>query len=568
MRDIMQTRRILVVLVILGSLISPSLAAPQWIARGKSEIVATDSEFASEAGLQILEAGGNAIDAAVAVSFALAVTRPYSTGLGGGGFMIARFADGQIVVQDFRETAPAASTPDMFVKARAKNPDGPPPSQFGFLAVGVPGLVAGRCEALRQWGTMPLARVIQPAIELARDGFRVDDDYVRASREALEVYEKHPSLKDDYPYTYVFMLHLRKGILRQSGDELIQPELTRLLEGLASDGPDFFYRGPVSEQMISYMEGNGGIMTARDLATYQVSTPEPLTTTYRDYKLIMMPLPSSGGIAIAESLNILEALDFAAITKKDRPLAVHFQIEALKHAFADRGRLPGINPERLTSKSHAKQIAGRISRDTSASLDSYGISLLKDSGTSHFCVIDRHGNAVVSTETINTTFGSLAAVGELGLILNNEMDDFTAEPGKPNSFGLIQSAENAPKPGAAPLSSMSPTIVLNDDKVFMLLGASGGSRIISSVLNVILQMLDSGATLEEAMMALRPHHQIHPDEVAFDKPPEKELADALTKRGHKISDKRKTAIVQVILRDGDTWIGASDPRKGGKPAGR
>jgi len=550
------------------SMTAPTRAAPgaEWIARGKSEMVATDSEFASEIGLQILEAGGNAIDAAVAVSFALAVARPYSTGLGGGGFMIARMADGQVIVQDFRETAPAASTPDMFLKARAADPDGPPPSEFGFLAAAVPGVVAGRCQALSRWGTMPLARVIEPAIELARNGYPVDEDYVRASKEALQSFEKYPSLKE--AHTYVYMLHLRNGILRPVGDRLIQPELSRLLEGIANEGPDFFYRGPVADAIAMHMMGYGGIMTDRDLAVYQTVTPEPYTATYRDYKFILMPQPSSGGIAIAEALNILEPLNFADVAKKDRALATHLQIEALKHAFADRSRLPMSKPDRLMSKSHARQIAEKISRDKVASIDTYGISVLNDSGTSHFSIVDRHGNAVVSTETINTSFGSLAAIGELGLILNNEMDDFTVEPGKPNAFGLVQSTENAPKPGVAPLSSMTPTIVLKDDKVFMLLGASGGPRIITSVLNVLLQVLDYGAPLEQAMLAPRPHHQLQPDEVNFDREPDKELVDALEKRGHKISPKKKTGIVQAILRDGDGWLGASDPRKGGKPVGR
>lgn len=561
-----QRARNVFLLILTQSMTCSAWAAPEWIARGKSEMVATDSEHASEAGMQILEAGGNAIDAAVAVSFALAVTRPYSTGLGGGGFMIARMANGETIVQDFRETAPLASTPDMFVKAQAANPDGPPPSRYGYLAVAVPGLVAGRCQALARWGTMPLARVLQPAIELAREGFDVDEDYVRASREALQAYEKHPSLKETH--TYVFALHLRNGLLRPVGDTLKQPELSRMLESLAAQGPDFFYRGPVADIIEMHMMGYGGVMTPKDLAHYQVLTPEPLTSTYRDYKLILMPQPSSGGIAVAETLNILENLDFAEVWKKDRGLATHFQVEALKNAFADRARMPGPKPDRLMGKSQAKQIAGKISRDKTASIDSYGISILKDEGTSHFCVVDRHGNAVVSTETINTSFGSLAAVGELGLILNNEMDDFTAEPGKPNAFGLVQSTDNAPKPGVAPLSSMSPTIVLKDDKVHLLIGASGGPRIITSVLNVMLQILDGGATLEEAMLAPRPHHQFDPDEVSFDREAPKDITDALAKRGHKISDKKKTGIVQAILRDGDGWIGAADPRKGGKPVGR
>ena len=539
---------------------------PEWIARGKSEMVAADSEYASKAGLAMLEAGGNAIDAAVAVSFALAVTRPYSTGLGGGGFMIARMSDGTIIVQDFREIAPAASTPDMFIKAKAAQPARPSPSEFGYLAVAVPGLVAGRCQALAQWGTMPLAKALQPAINLARNGFPVDDDYVRTAKELLEIYEKNPSLKESCGYVY--RTHLGGGNLPRIGDKLVQPELARLLESLASNGPDFFYRGPVAADIVLAMKKYGGVISEKDLADYRPAILAPYTSSYHEYKLILMPQPSSGGIAIAETLNILEPLGFAAIARSDLGLATHLQVEALKHAFADRARLPLPQVARFLSKSYSQRISDKLSHEETASISSYGISNLNDSGTSHFSIIDRHGNAVVSTETINTSFGSLAAIEEWGLILNNEMDDFTVEPGKPNAFGLIQSAENAPNPGAKPLSSMSPTIVLKDDRVFALLGASGGPRIITSVLNVLLQIVDRGSTLEQAISAPRPHHQGQPDEINFDREPNEELASALRKRGHKISDKRKTGIVQAILRDGEGWVGASDPRKGGKPAGR
>lgn len=559
-----------------GSLLASNLLSanppgdPEWIARGKSEMVATDSEYASKAGLAMLEAGGNAIDATVAVSFALAVTRPYSTGLGGGGFMIARMADGEILVQDFRETAPAASTPNMFVKAKEKNPDGPSPSEFGFLGVAVPGLVAGRCEALKQWGTLPLSKVLEPAIKLARDGFPVDDDYVRTTKEVLETYEKHPLLKESCGFVY--RTHLGNGKLRQAGEKLVQPELARLLEGIATEGSDFFYNGPVAADIVRTMNRFGGIVSEKDLADYKPARSQAYVTTYRDYKLFHMPLPSSGGVAIAEALNILETLGFAETCKKDSGLATHLQIEALKHAFADRALMPARDIKPFLSKTHAERLSKRINPNKTIDLVDYGTGLaflkLKDSGTSHFCVIDRHGNAVVSTETINTSFGSLAAIDEWGLILNNEMDDFTVDPGKPNAYGLIQSAENAPNSGGKPLSSMSPTIVLKDDQVFMLIGASGGPRIISSVLNVLIQVLDHGSTLEQAILALRPHHQFKPDEVNFDRPPGNELSLALENRGHKLSEKRKTGIVQAIMRDSDGWVGASDPRKGGKPAGR
>ncbi len=536
-------------------------------------MVAADSKHASQAGLEMLQAGGNAVDAAVATSFALAVTRPYSTGLGGGGFMIARFADGRIVVQDFRETAPSAATANMYVLAAEKKPDQPSPSEYGHLAVAVPGLVAGRCQALAQYGTLPLKRVLGPAIRLAKSGYAVDDDYVKNTRTVLEKYEAHPSLKQSC--AYVYRVHLAGGRLREVGQTLVQPELAQLIEEIASNGPDFFYKGPVAQAIALEMRTHGGIITESDLTDYQPRLREPLMITYRDFKLILMPSPSSGGIALAETLNILEKLDFHSVMRRDPMLAMHLQIEAMKHAFADRSRWLGdqdfvrVPIEPLVSKAYAAALAKKLNPDHVSPIEGYGsVMLPDDSGTSHFCVADKFGNVVVSTETINTEFGSLAAVDEWGLILNNEMDDFTAEPGKPNAFGLVQSAQNAIEPRKRPLSSMTPTIVLKDDKPYLLLGASGGPRIISSVLNVLLGVTDFGLSLEEAMQRPRPHHQWSPDLVFFDSvPPSAEVAADLKRRGHKLADKERTGIVQAILHSEAGWIGASDPRKGGQPAG-
>lgn len=542
-----------------------------WLATGRSGMVAADSVYASQAGLEMLQAGGNAIDAATAVSFALSVTRPESTGLGGGGFLIARFADGRVVALDFRETAPSAATPDMFVKA-AKEGGNPSPSEFGHLAPAVPGVVAGRCQALARFGTLPLAKTIAPAIKLAEEGFPVDVHYVDATREALRVYEKQPALRESCGYVYE--THLRGGDLRKPGESLVQPKLARLLEGIAQGGSDFFYKGPVAAAIAEMMKKHGGLMTADDLSKYEVKEREALRSTYRYYTVIGMPPPSSGGIALAETLNILESLDFTVVVHRDPVLATHFQIEAMKHAFADRARWLGdadfarVPVRLLTSKSYAKDRAAMLKPDGSSDADTYGATGLRDdSGTSHFCVVDRFGNLVVSTETINTSFGSLAAVDEWGLILNNEMDDFAAEPGKPNAFGLIQSGANAVAPGKRPLSSMTPTIVLKGERPYLLLGASGGPRIISSVLNVLLGVTDYGLPLDRAMTAVRPHQQWKPEEVCFDTEPAETMRAGLIARGHKVSDRRKTGVVQAILRTEAGWVGASDPRKGGRPAG-
>ncbi len=564
---------VLVATAVGGTAVAVRAGDPTWLAHGREGMVASDSAHASWAGVKVLKAGGNAVDAAVAVSFALAVTRPYSTGLGGGGLMIARFADGRVVVQDFRETAPAAASSDMYVKAaRGGAVERAPPSRYGHLAAAVPGLVAGRCQALARYGTKPLPEVIAPAVRLAKVGFRIGEHHVKVTRTVLERYRRYPWLKQSC--SYVYRTHLREGRLRAVGERLVQPELARLLEGIAEGGPDFFYRGPVAAAIAKEMKARGGIITEADLAGYRVRWRKPIRSTYGGYELITVPPPSSGGVALAEILNILGVLGFHENAPRDQALGLHYQVEAMRHAFADRARWMGdgdftdVPVERLISESYARNLAGRVKPDRVVSVEECGARAPpEDGGTSHFCVVDRFGNAVVSTETINTSFGSLAAVAEWGLILNNEMDDFTVEPGKANAYDLVQSNRNCVAPGKRPLTSMTPTILLKSGEPYLLLGASGGPRIISSVLNVLLRLTDDGLSLKEAILAPRPHHQWQPDTVFFDADPPVEMKDALTKRGHCISDKYKTGIVQAILRSGGEWIGASDPRKGGRPAG-
>ncbi len=547
-------------------------ASPDWVATGREAMVAADSPYASAAGLEVLKAGGNAMDAATAVSFALAVTRPESTGLGGGGFLMARFADGRVVVADFRETAPAASTADMFVRAAARDPQGPPPSQYGYLAAAVPGLLRGRAELLARHGTLPLSRLLQPAIRLARDGFAVDQTYVDDTDNAARIFEKYPVLKETCGFVY--RRHLREGRPWTVGEQLHQPELARLLEGIADQGPDFLYKGPPAEALDKTMAARGGVITAADLRGYAVRYREPLRSTYREYELLLMPPPSSGGLAIAETLNILETVDMPHLRRADPIVAHHYLAEAMKHAFADRARWLGdadfaaVPTAYLLSKAYARTLAARIQPDAVRQADAYGAAQIPDdAGTSHFCVIDRWGNCVVSTETINTRFGSLAAVDEWGLILNNEMDDFTAIPGEANAFGLRQSTQNEVTPSKRPLSSMSPTIVLRDGKPHLLIGGSGGPKIITSVLNVLIGVLDGRQTLEEAMVAPRLHHQWMPDEIQFSSAVSEEIVIGLKKFGHRVSDRKGTGIVQAIVVQGGEVTGACDPHKGGIPAG-
>ncbi|GIK17322.1 MAG: hypothetical protein BroJett003_22860 [Planctomycetota bacterium] len=545
---------------------------PAWIVTGKKHVVASDSVYASEAGLQMLRAGGNAVDAAVAVSFALAVTRPESTGVGGGGFMIVRLTDGLTTALDFRETAPQGASPDMFA------PGGDDAvvtgSRVGHRAAATPGLVAGRCEALKRWGKLPLSTVLAPAIRLAEEGFAVDASFVAASKEALEAYLKNPSLTTSC--AYVYRTFLNEGRLFPQGHVLRQPALAAFLKRLAAEGPDFFYRGEFAAALEKTMTARGGVMTAADLSSYSVKDREPLVGTYREWTVVTMPPPSSGGVAILEALNILEVYPMRDLRDNEVRPGPHLLIEAMKHAFADRARyladadFADVPVERLTSKLYARKLAVRIQKALPGvlPLEGYGSAeFLEDGGTSHFSIIDGDGNAVVSTETINTEFGSLAAVEEWGVVLNNQMDDFAARPDQPNAFGLVQSDRNRIEPGKRPLSSMSPTIVLKDEEPCLLIGASGGPRIISGVLNVFVNLLDYGMSPTEAMTAVRLHHQWRPESLAFDAAPPGSLAELLTSKGHLLSDDRRVSHVQFIVRSEDRWIGASDPRKGGRPAG-
>ncbi|MCK4343578.1 MAG: gamma-glutamyltransferase [Phycisphaerae bacterium] len=565
-------------LLLIGSVFPAALLAadPPWVARSRIGMVASDSPEASRIGADILAAGGNAFDAAVATSLALAVARPHSTGLGGGGFMLAYLAKEQrVVVLDFRETAPAGATADRFAKLQAQGGDGPSPSIYGGNAIGVPGQLAGLTEILKRFGSLPLKQLAQPALELAQTGFVADEHYLDACTAALADYEKWPQLKQRHARLYETLLG--KGTPPKLGDRVKRPDLAEALRLIAKDGPDAFYQGPLGEAVARAAQAAGGTLTRGDLAAYRVREREPIRAVYRDsYEIVSMPPPSSGGVCIAETLNILDAVSL--YTKRYfGPEQPHALVEAMKHAFADRARWLGdpdfadVPVKRLTDYNYAVQLARWIEAGKTLASSSYGgvAAPPDDGGTSHFCVADNNGNIVALTETINGPFGSLVVAEPYGIILNNQMDDFAANPGQPNLYGLIQGEANAVAPGKRPLSSMSPTLVfrVRDAKPVLVLGASGGPRIITSVVQVILNIVERRRPLDEAISAARFHHQWLPDEVYFDREPPRELADMLRENGHQISEQRKTSIVQAIqfLEDG-TMVGASDPRKGGRPA--
>jgi gamma-glutamyltranspeptidase/glutathione hydrolase len=571
--------RLTVCLAIAAGALAAALGAddPPWIARSKTGMVTSDSPEASQIGVDVLKNGGNAFDAAVATSFALAVGRSESTGLGGGGFMVAYVAkEKRFAALDFRETAPAGATAERYAKLRADRGDGPSPSIYGGNAIGTPGQFAGLVEVNKRFGSRPLAELIQPAIELAERGFVIDEHFLEAREQVLEDFQKWPQLRKDHSQLYD-MLSSNRAAFRLHG-RFRRPALAKALRLIAEHGPDTLYNGPIGQAMVEAAQAAGGTLTMGDLHGYRVAEREPLRSTYFDFKhefeIVSMPPPSSGGVCLAEIFNILEATSERSDLHpvRDRP---HVLTEAMKHAFADRAEWLGdpdfceVPVERLTSKSYAAELARHIAPWKTGKPTDYGSRSAPpdDGGTSHFCVADKDGNIVAITETINGNFGSLVVAEPFDIILNNEMDDFLTVRGEANLYGLVQSERNLVVPGKRPLSSMAPTIILKDEKPLLVLGASGGPRIISSVLQVALNVME-GQPLADAMTALRLHHQWQPDEIVFDRDPPTELARALQSYGHTLSDKRQTGIVQAIqFLDDGTMVGASDPKKGGRPAG-
>jgi len=571
----LRLRSALVLLTFFCSLAPAGLADdPPWIARSKTGMVASDSPEASRIGADVLKSGGNAFDAAVATSFALAAARPQSTGLGGGGFMVAYVAkEDRFVALDFRETAPAGATAERFAKLHAEKDDGPSPSVYGGNAVATPGQLGGLAEINRRFGTRSLTELIRPAVELAETGFVVDEHFRQACRGVLGDFEKWPTLKQ---HAKLLDIVLVNGEPPAVSHKLKRPGLAKALCLIAERGPAAVYDGLIGRAMADAVQAAGGTLTMADLRAYRVREREPIHIryVYRDYGIVSMPPPSSGGVCLAEILNIHQACSLRSDIHpvEGRP---HVLVEAMKHAFADRARWLGdpdfsnIPLERLMDRRYAADLAWRISPRETLDPARYGdvARTPDDGGTSHFSIADRFGNIVALTETINGHFGSLVVAHPYGIILNNEMDDFVTVRGQPNLYGLVHSEANLVAPGKRPLSSVSPTIVLKDGKPVLALGASGGPRIISSVLQVALGVME-GQSLADAMAGRRLHHQWKPNEVFFDGEPPRELVEGLTQRGHKISAERKTGVVQAIqfLEDG-TLVGASDPRGTGRPVG-
>jgi gamma-glutamyltranspeptidase/glutathione hydrolase len=535
---------------------------PVW---AQQAMVSAQEAAAAKIGLEVLQQGGNAVDAGVAVALALAVTLPRAGNLGGGGFMIVHDAEtGETKAIDYREMAPSSASRDMYLDA-----DGNADSQlsrFSGLAVGVPGTVAGMQLALDTYGTMTLAEAAAPAIKLAEDGIAVTADLA----DSLKALEKR--LKKWPASAAVF--YKEDGSFYEPGDVLKQPDLAATLKEIAAEGPDGFYRGEVAEKIAASVQEAGGSMTVGDLAGYRAVIREPVRGTYRGHEIVSMPPPSSGGTHIVQILNVLEGYPLGYLGHNSSD-TIHLMAEAMKRAYADRSEYLGdpdfvdVPVTALTSKDYALKIREGISinRATpSATIAPGKLAPYESNETTHFSIVDKDGNAVSNTYTINFSYGSGMMAAGTGVLLNNEMDDFSAKPGVPNAYGLIGGDANAVAPGKRPLSSMSPTIVLKDGKPYLVTGSPGGSRIITTTLQVISNMIDHGMNVAEATSASRIHHQWLPDEIRAEQGGlSRDTVAALEAKGHKIAVKSVMGSTQSIHVDADKGLllGYSDPRRPG-----
>ena len=527
-------------------------------------MVASNSALASDAGLEILREGGNAVDAAVATGFALAVTLPEAGNLGGGGYMLIRLEDGRSFALDYREVAPLGATRDMFVDASGHVTR---KSEVGHLASGVPGSVAGLTTALARYGSMPLEKVMAPAIRLADSGFTVDsslEESIRGNAERIA----------PFAGAAVFMPH---GKALAAGTLFRQPALANTLRAIAGNGAAAFYTGPIADEIAAEMNHGGGLITRDDLARYAPVWHAPLSGTYRGYTLLVEPPSSSGGITVLETLNILE--NFRA-PPAGSALSYHLMAEALRRAFVDRNTKLGdpafvqVPVTQLISKAYARDRAATIDMRHATKTGAFGGATKEGVNTTHYSVVDDHGNSVATTTTLNDLYGSGVYVAGAGFFLNDEMDDFTSRPGQPNMFGLLQGEQNAIVPGKRMLSAMSPTIVVDPrGQLLMVLGSRGGPRIITSVAQVIVNVIDHHMSFADAMSEPRIHHQAWPEQVHYE-PNGLSFAtvDTLRAMGHSIETAPFAPggyVGRVILvgRVQDGWEGVVDPRTTGGAAG-
>jgi gamma-glutamyltranspeptidase/glutathione hydrolase len=535
---------------------STSYAASQAPVAAENGMVVSAQHLASKVGVDVLKRGGNAIDAAVAVGYALAVVYPAAGNLGGGGFMTVQLADGRKTFLDFREKAPLAATANMYLDKDGNVIKGL--STHGYLAVGVPGTVAGLELAREKYGTMARAKLIAPAIQLAEHGFVLEEGDVDLLQTATEDFKK------DAPTAAIF---LNKGEPFQVGQKLVQKDLAKTLWLVSQKGPDGFYKGQVGANLVAASTAGKGIITRADLNDYKVRELAPVECDYRGYRVVSAPPPSSGGVVICEMLNILEGYPLQELGFRSAQ-GVHYQIEAMRHAYLDRNSYLG-DPDfvqnplgRLLDKSYAEKIRASIDPKKAGVSKGMrpGVAPHEGNNTTHYSIVDKLGNAVSVTYTLNDWFGAKVTAAKTGVLLNNEMDDFTVKVGVPNMYGLVQGEANAIAPGKRPLSSMSPTIITKDGKPVMVVGTPGGSRIITAVTHTILNVIDYGMNVQEAVDAPRFHQQWLPDVTNVEpyglSPDTRKL---LVEMGHNLGEPQPANHLAAIL------VGA--PTLGGKPRG-
>jgi len=525
---------------------------------GKNGMVASEQGLATQVGLDILKQGGNAIDAAVAVGFALAVVLPNAGNIGGGGFMVLHDdKTGKDVAIDFREIAPAKASRDMYLDNQGNVIDGK--SLFTHDASGVPGTVAGMEYALKKWGTMPLSKVLEPAIKLADKGFIVSDVLAKTLKEEKSTLGKWSASK---------AIFFKNGEPLKSGDLLVQKDLAKSLRLIAKQGAKAFYQGEIATKIAKEMQSHGGTMTLEDLKAYKVVERQPIIGDYRGYKVVTMPPPSSGGVHLIEILNMLEHYPI----KEDGVNSaknIHHMAESMKLAYADRSEYLGdpdfvkIPVTGLTSKAYANERVKTIDDNKarpSSTIKPGKPQPYESDQTTHFSVMDKAGNAVAVTYTLNLNFGSGIVVEGTGILLNNEMDDFSVKPGVPNAFGLVGGTANAIEAKKRPLSSMTPTIVMKNNKPWLVTGSPGGARIITTVLQSVVNTIDHEMNPAEAIITPRVHHQWLPDELRVEEGISPDTIKLLQDKGHKVVTKAPMGRIQIIQADDSGFYGYSDPR--------
>lgn len=564
MNTLRKLGEVLLVLIFLNSSV-PSVAAREPV-RGKRGMVASTNEVASRVGVEIMKRGGNAVDAAIAVAFALAVTHPAAGNLGGGGFMLIRLKDGRSTAIDYREMAPAAAHRDVYLDKNGNLIEGEGGSLIGYRAAGVPGTVRGMELALKKYGSGRLnwSQLVEPARQLAANGFTVTHSLARSLENSHEYLSKYAETK---------RIYLRNGRFYREGELFRQPELAATFARLQRFGPNEFYEGETARLITADMKRNNGLMTLEDLRNYIAKERMPLQGNYRGHVVISMPPPSSGGAVLIEMLNILEGFELNKFEASSSE-RYHLMAEAMRRAFADRAEYMGdtdfvkVPIAGLTDKAYAAQLRSSINTDRASS--STDVKAGRPAGyeseeTTHFTVVDAEGNAVSNTYTLNNSYGSAAMAKGTGILLNNEMDDFAAKPGTPNLYGLIQGERNAVAPKKRPLSAMTPTIVLRKDgSLWFTVGSPGGPTIINTVLCIITNVIDYEMNIQQAIDAPRIHHQWLPDELVGE--PYGLSGDtqrALTTRGHTLAKKRYLGDAEGIMIEEKTGVrlGATDPRR-------